>query len=98
MLRVHNDITAALDERKHVILVMLDLSAAFDTLNYSILLQRLRDISSMSVEGQPAVTGALNVPSRRVLRTALPRTTGLCFRPCVIHSLYHFHRGHYLQT
>ena len=41
LLKVQNDILCALDENKMVILVLLDLSAAFDTISHDILLQRL---------------------------------------------------------
>ena len=43
LLRVQNDVLRALDCRKDVILVLLDLSAAFDTVDHHILLKRLRD-------------------------------------------------------
>jgi hypothetical protein len=39
---VHNDILRALDDQKAVVLLMLDLSAAFDTVDHEIMLQRLR--------------------------------------------------------
>lgn len=42
LVRVSNDILKAIDEKKCVFLVLLDLSAAFDTIDHSILLQRLR--------------------------------------------------------
>ena len=42
LLRVHNDILRALDGKKEVILVLLDLSAAFDTIDQEILVARLR--------------------------------------------------------
>ena len=42
LLRVHNDIMMALNSKKDVILIMLDLSAAFDTLNHELLLNRLK--------------------------------------------------------
>ena len=41
LLKVQSDILAALDEGSCVALIMLDLSAAFDTLDHEILLQRL---------------------------------------------------------
>ena len=40
-MRVHNDITISLDNGNSVILVLLDLSAAFDTVNHDLLLSRL---------------------------------------------------------
>lgn len=40
LIRVHNDIAIALG-KKSVILLLLDLSAAFDTVDHSILLSRL---------------------------------------------------------
>ena len=45
LLRVHNDISLALDSNKidDVILVLLDLSSACDMVNYQILLKRLQD-------------------------------------------------------
>ena len=41
LLRVHNDILCALDDHKEVLLLLLDLTAAFDTIDHSILLHRL---------------------------------------------------------
>ena len=41
LLRVHSDIAAALDKGQCVILILLDLSAAFDTIDHSKLLDRL---------------------------------------------------------
>lgn len=40
LTRVFNDIAEALDQRKAVLLVLLDLSAAFDTIQHSTLIQR----------------------------------------------------------
>ena len=42
LLRVSNDILRAVDDKRCVFLVLLDLSAAFDTIDHSILLKRLK--------------------------------------------------------
>ena len=49
LVKVSNDILSALDERKCVYLVLLDLSAAFDTIDHTVFLQRL--------EGECGVAG-----------------------------------------
>ena len=41
LVRVQNDILRALDKRQSVILILLDLSSAFDTVDYVVLLSRL---------------------------------------------------------
>ena len=41
LIRVHNDIAIALDQKRSVILLLLDLSVAFDTVDHCILLPRL---------------------------------------------------------
>ena len=41
IVKVHNDIVSAIDNQSCVILLLLDLSAAFDTVDHKILLQRL---------------------------------------------------------
>ena len=43
LLRVLNDIMMAVDKKKHVFLVLLDLSAAFDTVDHEILLHFLKE-------------------------------------------------------
>ena len=42
LLRVHNDIMRALNDKMDIVLIMLDLSAAFDTIDHDILLNRLQ--------------------------------------------------------
>ena len=41
LLKVHNDILLNMDRQRTTLFVLLDLSAAFDTLNHEILLRRL---------------------------------------------------------
>jgi hypothetical protein len=41
LVRVQNDIIHAIDNNRSAILVLLDLSAAFDTVHHAILLKRL---------------------------------------------------------
>ena len=43
LLRVVNDIHQAIDNKCEAVLVLLDLSATFDTIDHTILLDRLRD-------------------------------------------------------
>ena len=43
LVRVQNDILCAIDNNESVILLLLDLSAAFDTVDHSIMLSTLRD-------------------------------------------------------
>ena len=42
LLRVQNDILKSIDNKQCVVLLLLDLSAVFDTVDHKILLQRLR--------------------------------------------------------
>ena len=42
LLRVQNDILMAMDQQQVVVLILLDLSAAFDTIDHEVLLNRLR--------------------------------------------------------
>ena len=48
LVRVHNDILVAIDKCHCVMLLLLDLSAAFDTLDHDILLSRLHSKYSIS--------------------------------------------------
>ena len=49
LLKVKNDILAALDNKKAVYLVLLDLSAAFDTIDFDVLNERLAN--SLGING-----------------------------------------------
>ena len=43
LIRIQNDILSSIDRKQCVFLVLLDMSAAFDTVDHSVLLQRLAD-------------------------------------------------------
>ena len=47
-VRVKNDTVMSIDQGKPVILVLLDLSAAFDTVDYIVLFSRLKDMFGLS--------------------------------------------------
>jgi len=44
LVRVKNDIMMSIDQGKPIILVLLDLSAAFDTIDHNLLFFRLKDM------------------------------------------------------
>ena len=46
--KIHNDLLIMMDKRNNAVLLMLDLSAAFDTINHDLLLNKLRSKFRMS--------------------------------------------------
>ena len=48
LLRVKNDIMTSIDNKKAVVLVLLDLSAAFDTVDHAVLFCRLKNMFGLS--------------------------------------------------
>ena len=49
LVRIHNDLLLSIDSRRSVLLVLLDLTAAFDTLDHTTLLNRLRELVDRTV-------------------------------------------------
>ena len=49
LLRVHNDVFANMDNQSATVLVLLDVSAAFDTIDHSVLFDRMENI--IGIEG-----------------------------------------------
>ena len=49
LLKAHNDILLSMNKQRVALLVFLDLSAAFDTVNYQVFLKRLE--SSFGISG-----------------------------------------------
>ena len=49
LIKVQNDILSALDAGSSAILLMLDLSAAFDTIDHNILLSRLCNVYDLAM-------------------------------------------------
>ena len=50
LLKISNDILLALDKRQCVYLVLLDLSAAFDTIDHTVFLSRLEKENGVTAD------------------------------------------------
>ena len=48
LIKIHSDILSALDKKQCVLLIMLDLSAAFDTIDHNVLLGRMNKVLGAS--------------------------------------------------
>ena len=89
LVRVQNDILCAIDNNESVILLLLDLSADFDTVDYSILLSRLHD--RFGVNGTVAAWFESYLTSRTQfvrVNDCIPR---ICSGPSSLSPLYITH-------
>ena len=98
LLRVHNDILRAIDSHKDVVLVLLDLSAAFDTVNHDILLHRLREhfgihgtalswFKSYLTDCKQCVAIGDSVSTYNTLDCGVPQVS-LCLWPIGVYLIY----------
>ena len=44
VVRIYSDLLVAIDKQSHALLVLIDLSAAFDTINHSLLISKLQKV------------------------------------------------------
>ena len=83
LLKVVSDIRRSLDSNKGVVLLMLDLSAAFDTVDYDILLRRLtRRLKSYLCSRTQCVP--FWMPCQLLLNYSLEYHRDLCWGPCCL--------------
>ena len=97
LTRINNDIMTSLDTRKLLFLVLLDLSAAFDTVDHAVLLSQLRHdyfikdsahawfSSYLSNRSQSVHFGGQISNSKSIIYGVAAR---LCFGTCIIFTLY----------
>ena len=67
LLKVKSDMLAAMDDQKATCLVLLDLSSAFDTIDHSIMIQRLSEIFNVSGAALDWTSSYLQGRTSRVL-------------------------------
>ena len=96
LVSVHDDILRAIDDNKCILLIMLDLSAAFDTVDHEILLRRLSCMLSISGSALQWFRSYLTDRKQKVVvndvfskSTSLTwSTTGVSSRPNIVYNLY----------
>ena len=82
LLRIHNDLLLASDQQKVSALILLDLSAAFDTIDHQILLTRLSSFFGFSGTALSLIQSYLSNRSQQLIienyaSAPLPVTTGV---------------------
>ena len=90
LVKVFNDIFISIGDHRKVVLVMLDLSAAFDTIDHRILLERLEKVLVLPVEHLGDSNLILLVVPKlskifvRTIHFEVRRPSGKCVRPAFI--------------
>ena len=80
LLKIHNDILSSMDDGRVTALTMVDLSAAFDTIDHTILLRRLSDWFGVSGKALDWFKSYLTGKSQRIkLGNCLPCRSDLSF-------------------
>ena len=75
LVKVHNDIAYAIDNKCYVILLLLDLSAAFDTVDHAILLSRLSSRFGITDNALRWFTSYLEDREQRVCIDGIPSSS-----------------------
>ena len=97
-MKVVDDILGLVDSGSVVALIGLDISAAFDTINHNMLLDRLRNdygIYDDALEWISLLSDGQEITRRRGLRPESSR--GLC-RSCSVHRLCFSDRSTYINV
>ena len=104
LVRIHNDLLLSIDSRRSVLLVLLDLTAAFGTLDHTTLLNRLRELgvdrtvlawfTSYLVGRSNSVKIRQTTSSRQTLMYGVPQ--GSVLAP-ILFNIHLTYRGH-IQT
>jgi retron-type reverse transcriptase len=78
LLRIHNDLLRAIDQHQEAVLILLDLTAAFDTIDHRILLERLSKRYGISGRAHAWFTSYLQGRTQRVvIKDAISDSTHL---------------------
>lgn len=86
LLKVHNDIALAVDTKSPVVLVLLDLTAAFDGMDHSVLLSHLSNYIGIQGTALKRFTFYLSTRTFSVMVGDLPSSSAPL--SCILFSMY----------
>ena len=84
----------SIDQGKPVILVLLDLSAAFDTVDYNVLFSRLKDMFGLSGKVLECFRSYLEQRSQRVSVRGILSDVQFLLSGIFFHNVYPSYWGH----